>query len=141
MRAKAAQVRDRVREHARRQNVLPRVKSPAQTKYRVVAISLYSDQADSVDRATQELLHAGYRKASRSMVIQAAIERLQEDLIGKSREDVLRYFVERQLKRPLSVTQSRKQAQGRQDHSEDSEVGLTGTRPKQSSASKAVGRR
>ena len=39
--------------------------------YKVVAISLYTDQAESVDRTTRELQRAGYPKANRSFVIHA----------------------------------------------------------------------
>lgn len=110
MRAKAARVKERIRERTQPRAAAPRVENRAKKSYKVVAISLYSDQADSVDRAAQELLDAGYRKASRSLVIQAAIERLQEDLGGKSREEIFRYFVERQLRRPLAVMRPREQA-------------------------------
>ena len=109
MRAKAARVKDRIRERTQPRSAAPRMESRAKKSYKVVAISLYSDQADSVDRAAQQLLDAGYRKPSRSLVIQAAIERLQEDLSGKSREEIFRYFVERQLRRPLAVMQRREQ--------------------------------
>ncbi len=110
MRAKAARVKDRIRERTQPRGTAPRAENRAKKSYKVVAISLYSDQADSVDRAAQELLDAGYRRASRSLVIQAAIERLQEDLSGKSREEIFRYFVERRLRRPLALMQSREQA-------------------------------
>lgn len=103
-------MKDRIRERTKLRSATPRAQNRSKKSYKVVAISLYSDQADSVDRAAKELLDAGYRKASRSLVIQAAIERLHEDLIGRTREEILRYFVERQLRRPLAVMQSREQA-------------------------------
>ena len=43
------------------------------------------------------------------LVIQAAVERPQEDLTGKTREDILRYFVEQQLRRPLAFSRSREE--------------------------------
>ena len=75
--------------------------------YRVVSVSLYSDQADVVDRATETLLNAGYAKANRSLVVQTAIQRLQEDLAGKSVADTLAYFLDRQMRRPLAAARSR----------------------------------
>src|SRR5712691_1443172 len=77
--------------------------APPAKSYKVVSISLYSDQAELVDRATGELLQAGYAKANRSLVVQTAIQRLREDLEGKSAKDILRYFVEQQVRRPLTT--------------------------------------
>ena len=111
MRGKAAKVKDRIRERKERRGARPRFRERAQKSYRVVAISLYSDQAESVDRATRDLLSAGYPRASRSLVIQAAIERLRQDLDGRSREEVLRYFVDRHSRRPLAVMPSRERPQ------------------------------
>lgn len=74
----------------------------AQRNYKVISISLYSDQAELVDRATLELLHAGYPKANRSLVIQAAVQRLWEEIEGKSPADILKYFLERHVRRPLA---------------------------------------
>ena len=77
--------------------------------YKVVSISLYSDQAELLDRATDELLQGGYAKANRSLVVQTAIQRLREDLEGKRAEEIVQYFVEQQVKRPPArVTESSK---------------------------------
>ena len=76
--------------------------------YKVVSVSLYSDQAEVLDRAAEELALAGYSKANRSLVVQTAIQRPKEDLEGKSRQDVLRYFLEQQVKRPLSSARPRR---------------------------------
>lgn len=109
MRAKAAGVRKRIRERtiqAKRTTT-----SQGRDKgYKVVAVSLYSDQAESLDHATRDLLEAGYRGANRSLVVQAAIEGLQEALRGKSPEEILRYFVEHQIRRPLAAMPSRPKA-------------------------------
>jgi hypothetical protein len=110
MRAKAVRVQARVRDRAERRRTRPPLESRTQKSYKVVAISLYSDQAESVDRATQELLDAGYPRASRSLVIQAAIERLRQDLDGRSRDEVVRYFVERHPRRSLAAMPSREPA-------------------------------
>ena len=106
--AKAARVQDRIRERTqRRGTALRRLETSREKSYKVVAISLYSDQADAVDRTAQELLDIGYRRASRSLVIQAAIERLREELSGKDRIELLRYFSEREARRPLARMTSR----------------------------------
>lgn len=81
--------------------------APTVKGYKVVSVSLYSDQAEVVDRAAEELALAGYSKANRSLIVQTAIQRLSEELDGKSREDVLRYFLEQQVKRPLSAARPR----------------------------------
>src|SRR2546430_432413 len=67
MRAKAARVRDRIRERIKARRVPVHEKPPHPKTYRVVAISLYSEQADSVDLAARELLRAGFRRPSRSL--------------------------------------------------------------------------
>jgi hypothetical protein len=86
--------------------------------YRVVAVSLYSDEAAAIDRIARALQEAGFPKASRSFVVQAAIRRLEEELQGKCGPDLARYFLDR-LRRPLAragprqrVTQSRRGVSG-----------------------------
>lgn len=78
-------------------------------RYRVLAISLYIDQAESVEQTRAALSRAGFPRANRSLVIQTAIQRLHEDLKGKSEGEVLKYFAEQQLLRlPLATAESRK---------------------------------
>ncbi len=67
--------------------------------YRVVAVSLYTPEAEWVDHLTRVLQHAGHPKANRSLVIREAISRLQEDLQEKSPEETLQDFIEHQAKR------------------------------------------
>jgi len=67
--------------------------------YRVVAISLYTPEAEWIDHLTQVLQRAGNSKANRSLVIREAISQLQENLAGKSPEETLYYFIERQVRR------------------------------------------
>jgi hypothetical protein len=43
-------------------------------------------------------------------VVQAAIEKLQEDLANKSREEIAQYFRERYARRPLAAMLSREHA-------------------------------
>ena len=75
--------------------------------YRVVSVSLYSDQAQMIDSASETLLNAGFAKANRSLVIQTAIQRLREDLEGKNPAEMVMYFLERQMRRPLASAASR----------------------------------
>ena len=48
--------------------------------YRVVSVSLYTDQANWLDIIAERLATAGYSKANRSLVVQEAILCLQEQL-------------------------------------------------------------
>lgn len=111
MRRKAAQIKDRIRARAQKR-IPPRIQEMQRSSkpgYKVIAISVYSDQAESVERTAQELLEAGFPKATRSFVIQTAIQRLHEDLEGKTGEEMAKYFLERQTKRPLARAGSRRQ--------------------------------
>ena len=67
--------------------------------YRVVAVSLYQDEAAEADRLTDILKGAGWHKANRSLVIREALARLQEELTGKSPEEIFRYFIDRHARR------------------------------------------
>jgi hypothetical protein len=102
------QRRVRRRLTAHRGPVPVRTSSPK--SYKIIAVSLYSDQADALDATVRELASAGYPKASRSLIVQAAVERLREDLGGRTQEGMLRYFGERHLRRPLRALKSRQQA-------------------------------
>ena len=71
--------------------------------YRVVAVSLYTPEAEWLDHITQVLKRAGNPKANRSLVIREAISRLQEDLQEKSPEETLHYFIAQHVKRSSSL--------------------------------------
>ncbi len=60
--------------------------------YKIVAVSLYTPEAEWVDEATNTLRKAGNPKANRSLVVREAILRLQEALKDKKPEDVLKDF-------------------------------------------------
>jgi len=100
--------RVRGRATAHRGQVSIRPASPK--SYKIIAVSLYADQADALDDAVRDLASAGYPKASRSLIVQAAVERLREDLGGRTQEEMLRYFGERHLRRPLRALKSRQHA-------------------------------
>jgi len=77
-----------------------RERSQAKPKgYRIVAVSLYTPEADWIDEVALILQRAGNPKANRSLVVREAILRLQEDLRGKEASDVLRDFIDRHAKR------------------------------------------
>jgi hypothetical protein len=68
-------------------------------RFRVIAVSLYEEEAAEADRITEVLKQGGWPKANRSLVIREALVRLEDELAGKSAEDVFRYFVDRYARR------------------------------------------
>lgn len=72
---------------------------PAKPGYRVVAISLYTPEADWIDQLTRALQLAGNAKANRSLVVREAILRLQEELATKGPGEILMDFATRQARR------------------------------------------
>ena len=67
--------------------------------YRIVAVSLYTPEAEWIDETTKALQNSGSPKANRSLVVREAILRLREDLDDKSAAEIVRNFTERQAKR------------------------------------------
>ena len=67
--------------------------------YRVIAISLYTPEAEWVDHLTQMLQRAGNPKANRSLVIREALARLHEDLQDKTPQEALQDFITRHVAR------------------------------------------
>ena len=67
--------------------------------YRVIAISLYEDDAAAADRLSAILRSGGWPKANRSLILREALIRLEEDLAGMSAEDLFQYFANRLAKR------------------------------------------
>src|SRR5258705_11099862 len=63
--------------------------------YRVIAISLYDDEAGAADRLTAILQRGGWPKANRSLVMREALIRLEEELAGMSPGGVFPYFADR----------------------------------------------
>ena len=68
-------------------------------RYRVIAVSLYTEEAQAADRITDILRRGGWPKANRSLVIREALLRLEHELADKSPEDIFRYFVDRYARR------------------------------------------
>ncbi len=67
--------------------------------YRIVAVSLYTPEAEWIDQTTKALQNSGSPKANRSLVVREAILRLQEDLGDKSAPEIVKNFTESQAKR------------------------------------------
>ena len=67
--------------------------------YRVVAVSLYEQEAADADRLTDVLKRAGWPKANRSLIVREALRVLAEDIGERTDEGVFRYFVERYARR------------------------------------------
>jgi len=67
--------------------------------YRVIAVSLFDEEADAAEQITAILRRGGWPKANRSLVIREALLRLTDELAGKSSEEIFRYFVDRYARR------------------------------------------
>ncbi len=78
------------------------IEGPGKRGYKILGISVYTDDLETVERLTRKLREAGY-KANRSFLFQAAIRRLEEELAGKTREEVLQYFADHEAKRARSA--------------------------------------
>lgn len=63
--------------------------------YRVVAVSLYEEEANEADRLADVLKRAGWPKANRSLIVREALLLLRQETAGKDDEGVFRYFVDR----------------------------------------------
>jgi hypothetical protein len=72
--------------------------------YRVVAVSLYTPEADWIDKTAAGLQKAGNPKANRSLVVREAILRLQEEVESKDPSQLLKDFSEHQAKRTRNHT-------------------------------------
>jgi len=74
---------------------------PARKKksYKIVAVTLNTDDAGWVDDLAQRLRRSGMQLASRSYVVQEAVRRLREDHGEMSLEDITKSFGDRQAKR------------------------------------------
>ena len=94
---------ERARQSVRKPKPPRLVEPNTQRKgYRVVAVSLYTPEAEWVDKTWRELDRVGRSKmikVNRSLVVREAILRLQEDLGDKTPEEVLRDFTEHQAQR------------------------------------------
>lgn len=82
--------------------------SQATSRYRVIAASLLPSDVDEADRVATALCEEGWPHASRSFVIREAIQRLAEDLHGKTSREIFWNVIERRGRRlgPQSSTRN-----------------------------------
>jgi hypothetical protein len=66
---------------------------------RIVASNLHLTGIAEADRVANVLKGAGWPRATRSLVIREALYRLQDDLLGKTPEEVFQYFLARRRSR------------------------------------------
>ena len=71
--------------------------------YRILAVSLYTTEADAADRLTDMLRRGGWPKANRSLVIREALLRLDEELASKPADEIVRNFTDRHARRAASA--------------------------------------
>jgi hypothetical protein len=62
-----------------------RVKKPKPTHYRVVSISLYTEDQKRLAALVAELKNRGYSRANRSLVIREALRQVDLDLVPPQR--------------------------------------------------------
>ena len=103
MASKRSKLLERVSETRRepRPSRILDAEKPAQKKkgYKIVAISLYTPDLEWTDEVSQKLQRSGVAKANRSLVIREAIYELERAIQGKSNEELVRFFIERQASR------------------------------------------
>jgi hypothetical protein len=100
MATKKQRLIERSQETARQPKPTRLLDADSQKKgYRIVAVSLYTPEADWVDYVCKALQRAGNPKANRSLVIREAILRLHDELKDKSPAEMLQDFTEHQAKR------------------------------------------
>jgi hypothetical protein len=96
MASKKQELLDSAKKRTRKPNLNRFEISKTEKKgYRVVPVSLYSNEANWVDEITENLKQAGYPKANRSMVIREAISALQSQIQEKDKEELFDYFLEK----------------------------------------------
>lgn len=61
--------------------------------YRNVSLSIYLSDLAEADRIAAALRRAGWPTANRSLVFREGLHRLQEDLAGKSEEEIFQFFL------------------------------------------------
>jgi len=86
--------------HGRRTIARPYVPEPKKKRYRIVAISLFDNEAAETDRIADILRAGGWKKANRSFVVRQALSCLLDDLANKNPEQVFQYFLGRIRRSP-----------------------------------------
>lgn len=99
MPSKKQKLIQRARETTRQPKARQDISAPEKRGFRIVAVSLYTPEANWIEEITKSLKKAGSPKANRSLVVREAILRLQEDFDSKPPDEILRDFNDRQAKR------------------------------------------
>jgi hypothetical protein len=68
-------------------------------RYRVIAASLGLEDIAEADRIAEALRDEGWPHANRSLVLREGLQCLCHDLLGKSSEEIFRYFIELRSRR------------------------------------------
>jgi hypothetical protein len=58
---------------------------PRPQHYKIISISLYTEDIDRLDRLVQELKRRGHYKANKSQIIREALARLDVDVVAPAR--------------------------------------------------------
>ena len=69
------------------------------TRYRGLSVSFDLTEAEWVGDLVATLKHQGYTKARRSEVVRVALLVLHDALAGRTREEIFRFFIQRDLDR------------------------------------------
>ena len=69
------------------------------TRYQGLSVSFDRSEAEWVGDLVAALKHQGYTKARRSEVVRVALLVLQDALAGRTREEIVRFFIQRDLDR------------------------------------------
>jgi hypothetical protein len=72
---------------------------PRDAGYRVIAVNLHAAGIAEADRVARILRDEGWPRATRSLVVREALDRLLEELRDKSPEETFRVFVDRRARR------------------------------------------
>jgi hypothetical protein len=72
---------------------------PDRRRYRGLSVSFDLTEAEWVGDLVATLKHQGYTKARRSEVVRVALLVLQDALAGRTREEIFRFFIQRDLDR------------------------------------------
>ena len=93
-----------MRQHSRQPKVGRYARAALKPKriYKAIGISLYDDELAWIEEVTHALQSSGHRR-NRSFALQALIRRSRKELEGKSKQEIVRYFMTRHGKKCLLV--------------------------------------
>ena len=100
-----------------------RLQGPASSRggYKIIAVGLYDDLADALDRTARALQEMGL-KANRSFIIQTLVRNLRDATIGLDDAAISNIFIGRYLRRPLAAAAPRTVRQASGDNASSKRV-------------------